>query len=480
MIFFQHCFGRCLGVPMETENSDGEFIEVAVPDNSITRQQGKNRCIFETSSTSSFAASRSVKNVKRERFNFPLCIVIFLAAVMMNTAILYTMSFDLISTTQLILLCINDPNEPFDTITAILILQCLVAPIYIAVNRITEEKIRNAMKAKSDCSVDSATVTDTETETDTASVSSDDSLSTEATPLSLNEMGVFHHNGDVDEDIETAFANLPKNTSSWKYGSLFIQPSNGTKCPGIDATESVPIGVPVDFESDLFKGKILFRFRNGKTDDENSHSTYFSSSQFKVQRQVMIQGQFKRKFNMSEIYMGDIFDKQWNLSPPPRIGRMVNKIFTRLVPGLIIDVVGEKPKVLALIGAGSHMMSIDKPGNEPDITAPDIPENTFLSNDLKSSEARKVVLGNPNEASQFEFDPNLVYTFHTIDEVLDFVTYQLRLPFMTIDIDKALGDQPMSIRAVTQPIDRPCESLFYFRCWHERTVTKLKEANLQG
>ncbi len=451
---------------MESKNAS-KFIEVAVPDESnVINQEQKNGCNFDTSLPNSLVTYQSVKDMKRESLNLPQCILLFLIAVIVNTAIMCTLNFDLISTSQLILLFIHDPNEPFVPITALRVLQCLAAPVYTAIIGITKKEHRSAMEDGSDDNVDE----------DTGTISSHDSLSTEASSLSLDETGPIHDNDCVDEDLERAFANLP-NTSSWRYGSLFIQPSNGTNCPGIVSTESVPIGVPVAFESNLFKGRILFRFRNIESEDKSSHSTYFSSSQYKVQRQVMIQGQFKRKHRMSEIYMGEIFGKKLNINLPPRVGRMVNKIFTRLVPGLIIDVASEKPKVLALIGAGSHAMSIDNPGDEPDITGPDVQENTFLSNDIKSSEVRKIVLGNPNEASQFEFDPNLVYTFHTIDEVLDFANYQLRLPFMTIDIEKALGDQPMSIRAVTQPSEHTCASLFYFRCWHERTVTKLQEAN---
>mmetsp|Transcript_12390 Transcript_12390/g.19058 ORF Transcript_12390/g.19058 Transcript_12390/m.19058 type:complete len:484 (+) Transcript_12390:33-1484(+) len=276
-------------------------------------------------------------------------------------------------------------------------------------------------------------------------------------------------------DIKEAFRNLPE-PSTWKYSTIFIQPAGETRCPGLKPNQSVPIGVPVEFESDLFKGRILFRFRSGKTEDEQSHNAYFNSSQYKVQRQIVIQGQFKERLKMSEMYMGDIFDRKWSLSPPPSVGRMVNKIFTRLAPGLVIDVATEKPKVMVLIGGGSHTISIDRPGDEPDMTAPDIPENTFMSNDIKSSEMRKKVLGNPAKASKFEFDPDMVYTFHSFDEVLDIANYQFNIPFLNVDIANVLGGQPISIRAVNRP-ETSSQSFFYFRCWHEKTIAKTKEGH---
>lgn len=67
-------------------------------------------------------------------------------------------------------------------------------------------------------------------------------------------------------------------------------------------------------------------------------------------------------------------------------------------------------------------MSIDK----AEMTSlPDIPENAFLgkSEDPKTANASKKVLGDPIKVSQFDFDPNYVCTWHSLDEVLDFNEY---------------------------------------------------------
>jgi len=279
---------------------------------------------------------------------------------------------------------------------------------------------------------------------------------------------------EMDLDLDEATRNLP-DVSKWKYRPVFIQPAGGTRCPGHNPNESLPIGVPFEFESSLFKGRALFRLRNGKSNEDPDESkAYFDAhDHFNFQRQFVIQGQFKHRTKMSEVWVGDIFDKKFKLAPPPRLGKFMSNLFTRMAPGIMIDFASSRPKVLALIGAGSHSMSIDKPGEEPDITIPILPEKTFLSHDEKSSQERKHALGNPKTASYYEFDPELVYTFHTADGVLDLAEYKLRLPILTMDFTRVLGDgQPMSLRAV---VGDSSDSFFFFRVWHERTLVKARK-----
>jgi len=382
---------------------------------------------------------------------------------------LCTLVFDIVNMSRFLLQHSHDIVAPSSPI--IVVIQLLLAfPFYFELRKCLMT-INNTRIGHSNWDFDFETSSSIDTESETLSSDGSDTIATEPSYQLLGE-GMKKKNSN-NVGLREAFRNLPK-PSTWKYRTIFIQPAGETRCPGLEPNQSVPLGVPVEFESNLFKGKIIFRFKGGETEDEQSHQAYFNSSQYKVQRQIMIQGQFKQRCKMSEMYMGDIFDKKWNFSPSPFVGRMVNKIFTRLAPGLLIDVASENPKVMVLIGSGSHAMSIDKPGDEPDMTAPDIPEKTFISNDLKSSDMRKKVLGNPDEASKYEFDPDMVYSFHSFDEVLDLAEYQFNLPFMSVDVVNALGAQPISIRAVNRP-ESSSESFFYFRCWHERTVKKLKE-----
>jgi len=466
-VLFKDCFS---GLNDTTEDDD-EKIERQVVDvrgdtkNIVSLENLHSSLSLETlPSTSSVHQIPGKSKPGNEIVLFESTYKLFLIVLVIMCAIVsHTNIFDLdvLSAAQRLIMLIYRSFEPFAI--RILMIEILVAPLFFQRKRGQVEKEKTLYQPSSDLGVDTSTDTDTETISSSSSFSTkSSSKQSRASLISENDVG-----------FEEALRNLPA-ISEWKYRTIFIQPAGETKCPGVQTNQSLSLGVPIDFESELFKGKILFRFREGNTDDERRHLAYFESSKYKVQRQIVIQGRFKRRLKMSEMYMGDISDKKWVLSPSPRIGRMVSSIFTRLAPGLIIDIAAEKPKVLSLIGGGSHEISIDEPGYEPDMTAPNIPENTFLSNSIETSEARKKVLGNPKEALHFEFNPDMVYTFHSFDEVLDLANFQFKLPFLKIDIANTLGDQPISVRAVTSPNDGAYETLFFFRIWHKRTVRRLQ------
>lgn len=290
-----------------------------------------------------------------------------------------------------------------------------------------------------------------------------------------NDRGPLDKTSDgINQSLDEATRNLP-DVSTWKYRPLFIQAAGDTNCPGHNPNESLPIGVPFSFESNLFKGKILLRAKNLKADDTESTKAYFKATKQCIQRQVVIQGQFKERMKMSDVWMGDLYEKKLNLSPPPRIAKFMSKIFNRLAPGIVLDLATSHPKVLALMGSACHTISVDKPGQEPDMMLPELPENTTFGNDLKSSDERKRIWGLPRTASEHEFDPDLVYTFHSMDEVLDFAEYKVLLPILKMDITKILGDgQPMSLRGVHSDNSK---SFFYFRVWHERTLQRAAKRN---
>lgn len=285
-------------------------------------------------------------------------------------------------------------------------------------------------------------------------------------------------NNNINVDLDEATENLPP-TNTWKYHPVFLQAVGDTKCPEYDnANVSLPIGIPFQFESNLFKGQILVRLRTGKSEEPTSRKAYFDASKIKLHRQIVIQGQFKQAIKMSNVWTGDIYERKLKMAPPPRFAQYVSKFFTLLAPGIIIDFASKKPKVLALIGSGSHSMSEDEPGQEPDIMASELPEKTPISNSLHDSGERKRILGKPETASKYTFDPKYVYTFHANDDVLDIANYTLRMPLVKLDFTSVLGDgQPMSVRGIvsrdgdTMNTDDDFESIFFFRFWHERTLT---------
>lgn len=254
---------------------------------------------------------------------------------------------------------------------------------------------------------------------------------------------------------------------SWPHYPICLQASGDTRCEEYSPDCPLPLGEPFDFESSLFKGKILVRIRNGKSDNVEKSNIYFSKDR-KRMLQIVVQGRFKEALKMSNVYFGDIYNKPLDTMPHPSIVSVVKKVFEYLVPGVMIDLSSKRPKIIVLYAGCTKSLSIDLPGSEPSMSEADTPENTEFLGIFPSSKERKKVLANPTNASEFEFDPKYVYTFHHYDDVRDLANYELNLPLIgKIDLKKVLKTQPMTLNAETAD----GRSIFSFDLWHE-TVWK--------
>lgn len=250
---------------------------------------------------------------------------------------------------------------------------------------------------------------------------------------------------------------------NWPHRPVFVQAGSDTKVTGLSNNQPVPLGIPFEVESPLFKGRVLLRFRNAKSDDPEAHSEYFKGR--KRLMQTVIQGRFKRPIKMSDVYVGSIFSQPLAGAPPPLMTKIMDAIIRRVAPGLILDLSSENPKVVALLAGTAQTMSIDSPGNEPDITLPAIEENVVaaLGKSVATSKRRKK-LGNPKKAASYEFDTEKVYTFHTYDDAMDYGRGTMHLPmYGEYDIKPSIGLQPLSLTAVTKSGD----IMYDLRIWHE-------------
>ena len=271
-------------------------------------------------------------------------------------------------------------------------------------------------------------------------------------------------------------ANLPS-PETWPYRPIFIQPAKDTTIFNQQYLQtSIPIGIPIDFETSLFKGRFLIRIKNDFNIDEASKS-YFDNR--KRMRQYVVQGQFKEEIKMSDVYVGDFYQKPLGVVPPPFIDKIMKASFQRLAPGLIMDLRSDKPKVAALMAGTIQIMSIDKVGDEPDMFDFDMKENCGTMNHLdckppntkptqegfQSISHRQKVLTKPTHAERFSFHPGQVYTFNHFDDVFDLGNYNIKIPLMkSMDLVKILNAQPTTIRACT--LDG--RSVFNFNVFHEK------------
>jgi len=251
--------------------------------------------------------------------------------------------------------------------------------------------------------------------------------------------------------------------AQWPHDAVFVQAGSTMEVTGIGSNQPVPLGVPFNIESSLFKGTILLRFRNVKSDHPESHTRYFQGR--KRLMQTVVQGRFKRPTKMSDVYVGSIFARPLAGAPPPAMERVMNKIIGRIAPGLMIDLSSKEPKVIALLAGTAQTMSIDAPGNEPDITLPEIEENvaSTLGTIIATTSKRRKHLGHPQKAASYEYDTNSIYTFHTYDDAMDYGLGTMRIPmYGEVDIKPRIGPQPLTLTAVTQS----GETLYDLRVWH--------------
>ena len=252
----------------------------------------------------------------------------------------------------------------------------------------------------------------------------------------------------------------------WPHRPIYLKASGETEVFGIPEDEALPLGVPFEFETRLFKGRMLVRLRNAKTDDPEKHDAYFQGRNQVMQ--TVVQGRFKKAVNMADVFVGSVFKEPMHLVPPP----FFKSLFKRLAPGAILDFASKTPKVVTLYAGTAQTISVDAPGQEPDITAADLFENVSRSfgDQFKSIKERKRKLSSPHKAADYQFDPENVYTLQIHDESMDYGTYNIRLPvYGNFHLSQALGPQPMSLSAVTTTGD----VLYNFDVWHE-SVYRMK------
>ena len=267
---------------------------------------------------------------------------------------------------------------------------------------------------------------------------------------------------DVDREIHQ----LP-NIHRWINRPLFFKPGKGTSSSTKRQEDgSLPFHTPVDFDGDLFSGKIFMRVRNltSSTDNDNDNDTYFQKR--RRTKQIIIQGQFKERISCDNVWFGDTYEKPLNISS---VANLAIPMIRRLIPGVQIDFV-ENPRVMVLLGGESRTVSVDTPGNEPNVMGEMRENNTKSFGNFLSLKHRRKMLRNPKTASKYYFDPEYVYTFQLYDDVIDLCDYSFKMRLGKVKLLKMMNYQPFTFAARTSD-DR---SIFSFKIFHEDLVTTEK------
>eukprot|EP00543_Licmophora_paradoxa_P006186 CAMPEP_0202445560 /NCGR_PEP_ID=MMETSP1360-20130828/4352_1 /ASSEMBLY_ACC=CAM_ASM_000848 /TAXON_ID=515479 /ORGANISM="Licmophora paradoxa, Strain CCMP2313" /LENGTH=273 /DNA_ID=CAMNT_0049061861 /DNA_START=84 /DNA_END=905 /DNA_ORIENTATION=- len=266
-----------------------------------------------------------------------------------------------------------------------------------------------------------------------------------------------------------------EDASTWPHNPVFFQAMDDfIEMEKYKNDEPLPIGIPVEFETPTFKGRILLRLMNGPTDEPNSHEVYFNERRRRTQ--VVMQGQFKERFNMADMFGGFSGESPPGNLPPKGVMRMVKPIMNYLAPGIILDT-SDKPKVLQPLSC-MNQVSIDLPGEEPDITKRDIPENpSLLGKEFEFTgplvtrmKKRQKLLRQQNVAKKYYFETDKVYTFQVYNEHTCIGTYTLNYPVVgKVQVAKILK-QPWNMGI----IKKDGTPLFRFQVHHQLLLEQQK------
>ena len=279
----------------------------------------------------------------------------------------------------------------------------------------------------------------------------------------------------IGSTVKNVTTDVLPSVDSWPHRPLFLQSAKDTIIQGLkSSTRPCPIGVPFEFETDLFKGRALIRFRDlESSDNHRQDQSYFNGR--KRLSQFIIQGQFKKSIKVSDLVTGREFDKPLKLVPPPVVSRIIRRILRRLAPSVEVDLSSTTPKVIANFPGSVQTMRADLPGAEPDITSDEeIQEDTALMfkaghkyREGLSVKKRKRLFSDPAKASRHSFDTHKVYTFNNYDDSIDYVDYSINLKVYRFDMTSTLDGQPFQVMAKNKADGK---HLWAFHIWNERLL----------
>ena len=256
-----------------------------------------------------------------------------------------------------------------------------------------------------------------------------------------------------------------------------------------ELTDTCPVNTEtaLEFETDIFKGKVVCRFlgMKGATPEE----FYIERGKIcnNIAFQVVVQGEFKERIRMDQVVTGGEFRRPFENIPPRTIVYTGQELFKVITPGLTCDVTADEPYYLALLGGLVSQMSVDTKDTVPNILDFVIPEqcdiiegnNGFFQDgkhlDVQTRGSRRVKqLANPATAKQYYYEPGLIYTFDNMQSYLHLDTYSFDVgKVLTLKLERHLNGQPIQFFAKTSD----GRYAFCFEMWHEKLLPYAPECS---
>ena len=285
----------------------------------------------------------------------------------------------------------------------------------------------------------------------------------------------------------------------------------GSKAPPSAVDLNCPVNTEtcMSFESELFVGKIICRFK-GIGCPANPSAVKTKEEHFRRKRctfQVLVQGRFKEAVATHLILTGGEFAKPFTDRPPTYLVSAGCKFFAHLTPGLELDLLCDEPYYVATLGGTVTTLSVDDAEDAPDPTDLEVRENnakmgaSVVNGDgsvppknNSSSGGRSVVdptfgashagaagtsvskrcrvLGDPATARRYYYNTEDVYTFDYFQSVLLFDSYCLDIGIVKLKLDRHVNGQPLGIMAK----HADGRYVYNFEIFHECLLPKSDQA----
>jgi len=259
----------------------------------------------------------------------------------------------------------------------------------------------------------------------------------------------------LDKETPSMWDSPPPHPSTWKTPPVHIRmvlsnqlPSTVLNSQILMPKEPIRVNVPYEFETEMFKGRMLVRIKN--VDDDNA---YFDGK--RRVHQCVVQGSFKEEVSMDEMWGGQVFRKTWKKLPPYWVVRASLTAVKLLAPTMMERLLDEdSPFVVYPYVSLPQKLSINHPGEEPDITSrTGIPEDcTLIGGDFKENGTnpyfRRRYFTKLDRLKNFKFSPNYVYTFEDYQDLFDFKDFVYKIRITSIDMTDKLVNEPVEMCAM--------------------------------
>ena len=271
-------------------------------------------------------------------------------------------------------------------------------------------------------------------------------------------------------------------TDGWasKSGPVFRKDAPDAKPVQIDASAPVNTETAMSFETELFVGKMVCRFKGVEDANSRTPNSFYAAK--KCTFQVLVQGRFKERVKVSDMLTGGEWDRPFENIPPTPLVIAGQQFFKQLTPGLITDMLGEEPYYYAPIGPTLSVLAAHSADDAPEPTA-DIKENTRRFGGAfaegrgdRSVNDRCRIFSDPSSSEKYYFNTEDVYTFDYFQSVLLFNDYCLDIGFTRLPLNRCLNGQPLSFFAK----HRDGRYAYSFEIWHECLLAKAPERTPVG